>query len=531
MLKRAACLATIFFGSIAWPCMPAPFEAFTAKGNTTRRLTVEVGERSSELKQAGETVWKLPVTAFSVLFADDDTWVAFSPGLGETKIRIAGTAVKAQVSEVDVVSRLTQDERTFLTFSSCGTQWFAGWKSSPKGLRVFVTQKGQARPTQAEAAGIEFLIAPDGTVTRVTAALEVDLLKLAEAWTGPASPARAEIAASISQLSATQTGRAQAAKLGPYLKRVFATADSAADELEGAARLVGLLPGAEAKNLIAVVLGRPGFEAPLLWGLPQGELRDSLAARVFADSSRSARARSTAVRVGTSDGANGYGPMLKAALNDPDPDVRGTAADNVQRAKCTCPMLNDVLVVLAKEISKPTTAPADKFAHGRLVGNYQGAVSRCMRDATDATRHAMVAAAIEGGLRFEPAEYVTPLIYTELLPWAELAAPASVETLLALAEESCGAQKYEGGKAPLSRVVQWRVLRAIKANDLKEARAQLELLRRKDSNGRVPALQPEDLGVDWKVADREERTSEFIARIQPRIDPKKPAASSRSSQP
>lgn|GEM_PF-3253041 len=349
--------------------------------------------------------------------------------------------------------------------------------------------------------------------------LEVDVIKLADQWKGPASPARADLAAGIARLSSTETGRAQAAKLSPFIRRVFATADATPPELDTAARLVGAVPPAEAGELVEVILARPGWEAPLLWDLPDGEPRRSLAERVFKDPTRSGRARATAVRVGTGDGSSGYGPMLKAALTDPDPEVRDTAGDSVARAKCTEPLLNDVLAVLATELARPTMVPGNKWAHTRLVDHYQNAISRCLGDASDATRHATVAAAIQRGLRLEPTEYSTPLIYLELVAWAEHAAPQSVVELLALAEKACGVQKHDTGKVLIHRVVQWRLLRALKASDLKQARVQLALLKPKNGYDRIPMLEPTDLGTSWKVSGREERMSDFVARMQQRIDP------------
>ncbi len=292
------------------------------------------------------------------------------------------------------------------------------------------------------------------------------MIKLADQWKGPASPARADLAAGIARLSSTETGRAQAAKLSPFIRRVFATADATPPELDTAARLVGAVPPAEAGELVEVILARPGWEAPLLWDLPDGEPRRSLAERVFKDPTRSGRARATAA----------------AAMG-----------------RCSRPRSRI-------RILRCATPPAT-------------AISRCLGDASDATRHATVAAAIQRGLRLEPTEYSTPLIYLELVAWAEHAAPQSVVELLALAEKACGVQKHDTGKVLIHRVVQWRLLRALKASDLKQARVQLALLKPKNGYDRIPMLEPTDLGTSWKVSGREERMSDFVARMQQRIDP------------
>lgn len=513
---RFGALAVVLTAAGASPCVPAELVPFTAKGSTARGLTLSVAERSSVLKEGDQVVWTLPVSAFAVVFAPDDSWVAFSPGMRSETLQWVPTRAGAKPVSINLVGQLSRDERTFLTFSSCGLQWFSGWKATPQGLEVYVGQNGQARPTERAAPGITFLVGPDGTVARQTPELKVDVVALAETWKGPASDAREGIVGAVHRLSSTETGGAQAARLGPFLKRLFGAADARPSELDLGGRLVGLLSPAEQKEVGALALTRPGAETGLLWGLKDEAVKATFAAQVFRDSARSGRARATAVRVATGDGSAPYGALLKAALTDPDPEVRDTAGDNLARGKCDPAALTDVLAVLRTELDRPTVVPQNQFAHVRLVEHYQRTIDLCLRDGKDPAHAATVSKAVDGGLRFDPEQYSTPELYLALIAWAEQGNPASVPALLDLAEASSGAQKYGHGEQVLPRVIQWRVLRALKARDKKTAAAQLARLDPKSRN-RVPSITVADVGAAGKFAGREETVSEFVKRMKPLV--------------
>jgi hypothetical protein len=209
---RALVIAVALIASTAWPCTPEEPRPYARKGHTG--LELHVNQRSTKLVDAsGVQRWSLPVYGSEAVFAPDDSWVAFSPGLGAL-ISIVRTAKGAQAVTVSVLNQLLPDERSLLTRSSCGDMWFEGFEATDRGLVVHVSQNGQARPTEPNGGALTFLVTPDGVVSREGPSRTIDLLSMAELWKGPATPERANVLYSMSRLLGTPTGREQAASLG-----------------------------------------------------------------------------------------------------------------------------------------------------------------------------------------------------------------------------------------------------------------------------------------------------------------------------
>jgi hypothetical protein len=510
---RALALALALIAHTAWPCSPAQLEPYTAKGHTGLRL--RVSEDGSTLVDAkGNTRWSAPVSGFSVEFAADDSWVAFPPGLREDAVTIVRTRAGAKPRRVSVVGALSEDELSQLTNSSCGLLWFAGFEATPKGLVVHVSQRGQARPTQEGPAGLRFLITPDGVLSRLDPQRPVDLLAMAEGWKGPASPQRAELLSRMSGLLETPSGKRQSPGLGPLVKRVLTAADATDDELYVAGELVGHLPDTERQEATALALEKSGAVPSMLRGLPEGKERTTLAERVFSDVKQSARARAVALGVALPDESAGFGPLLAAALLDSQALVREVAAGHVGRSPgCSSAQATAVLAAYAREMKSPTPPSGEERPHERLVELLGSAVRNCLTQPPG--RHAEVATALAAGLRLEDAASASPDTYLMMAAWAKANAPQSAVTWLDAAEASAKAQKYGQDKVYRNRVLQWRVLEAMKARDWVTARKRLSAFEvPADGEVALPDLSINDVGTRWVFQGPQTKVSSFVQGIE-----------------
>lgn len=139
-------------------CKPVEPTPFTAKGNTRRALQLSVEEYKVQLTDNKGEVWSDATTAFKVLFAADDSWVALKGPYPTGDILIAPTTRDAAMITVSPLQHLTDKEKERVPQTSCGEAWFADWASSKKGLKLTVEQ--------GSAPKIFLYVSPLGLVSR-----------------------------------------------------------------------------------------------------------------------------------------------------------------------------------------------------------------------------------------------------------------------------------------------------------------------------------------------------------------------------
>lgn len=121
-------------------CKPVEPTPFTAKGNTRRALQLDVGEYKVQLTDNKGEVWSDKTTAFKVLFAADDSWVAMKGPYPSGEVQIAPTTRDAAIISVNPLAHLTDKEKALVPETSCGEAWFSDWASSKKGLKLTIEQ-------------------------------------------------------------------------------------------------------------------------------------------------------------------------------------------------------------------------------------------------------------------------------------------------------------------------------------------------------------------------------------------------------
>ncbi|GEM_PF-3247307 len=121
-------------------CKPIDPTPFQAKGNTRRQLLLEVGEYKAQLTDNKGEVWTNDSTAFKVLFAADDSWVAMKGPYPSGSVMIAPTIRDSAVIGVDPMAALTEKEKALVPQTDCGEAWFADWASSKRGLKLTIEQ-------------------------------------------------------------------------------------------------------------------------------------------------------------------------------------------------------------------------------------------------------------------------------------------------------------------------------------------------------------------------------------------------------
>lgn len=463
----ALALLALLLPRIAWPCSPAPHEPHVVKGTGPRKLLLDVGQRESVLREGEKELWRQPIVTHRQFFGSGEAFVVFVPDLDDQELVLVPTRAGAAPIRANVVQALSEDERSQLTHSSCGLLWNGGMEPTPEGIKVFVSQSGQRRPTQARIEPLTFLVKPSGEVTRLSKQVPIDFRKLAEQWKGPPSAARAGVLEEILRLSETPTGQAQGGTLGPLIDRVLAAPDATEPELGMAGSMIGLLPLEEAelratgaiKNKVAV----PG----VLWGLsrPQPALAAKLAEVVFDDPKQSPRARQIAVQIAGQHGTAGLVPIVRRALADKDPMVQEAAADNLNRTKCS----EETAAVATQSLAAATPRAASD-----LLSHLQG----CMRDDQTGERAKQLGAAVKGGLKLPSGPELTslPEVYFLLAISADgQGDAASADGLARKAKEALAKQKHPYGGTEVA-LGAWEVLRAIRANNKTRALKAIEAL-------------------------------------------------------
>lgn len=121
-------------------CKPTDFKAFTAKGNTRRALQMSVEEFKVQLTDNKGEVWADHLSAYKVLFAADDSWVAMKGPDPVGDVMIAPTSRDAAVITVTPIDHLSEKEKALVPHTDCGEAWFADWSSSRKGLKLTIDQ-------------------------------------------------------------------------------------------------------------------------------------------------------------------------------------------------------------------------------------------------------------------------------------------------------------------------------------------------------------------------------------------------------
>lgn len=139
-------------------CKPIDLTPFTVKGNTERGLSLSITLDGSRLLDAsGELVWATSRFGFKVLFAADDSWVAFKGPYPVGGLVIVRTQKGALPVAVEPMSALSAAEQSRVPITSCGPSWFAGWKSTARGLALTVEQGGPQ---------LTLYVSPSGALTR-----------------------------------------------------------------------------------------------------------------------------------------------------------------------------------------------------------------------------------------------------------------------------------------------------------------------------------------------------------------------------
>ena len=139
-------------------CKPVEPITFVAKGNTRRALQLSVEEYKVQLTDNKGEVWSDRITAFKVLFAADDSWVAMKGPHPVGEILIAPSTRDAAVISVTPLQHLTEKEKALVPQSDCGEAWFADWASSKKGLKLTIDQGSAPKVT--------LYVSPLGLVSR-----------------------------------------------------------------------------------------------------------------------------------------------------------------------------------------------------------------------------------------------------------------------------------------------------------------------------------------------------------------------------
>ena len=221
-----------------------------------------------------------------------------------------------------------------------------------------------------------------------------------------------------------------------------------------------------------------------------------IAALLSADPDAAVRARIEAAKTQTHGGKDPYGAVLKAALSDRSPEVRLAAAELALLTKCGEPLLTDVLAALKKETGQ-----------ARVVEAYEAVALGCLRgDDAPWALYPQAMAAIDAGLRFETAGP-----YLTLLAWAEGAAPAKVEALLKIADQTAVT------RVAAVRFIHWRVLRALRTGDAGLVRATLAQFRPEDMLLRLPRLDAAELGQLRLPPGPGQSVAEFVAQTNQRL--------------
>ncbi len=359
----------------ALACSPAEFKPYRVSPAHDSHLALSVRNVASVLTRDWEVIWALPLSSSRVMFTSNAESVVFASSA--SALTIVQTHRDAKPVTVSPVEALTDDERFFIPWSTCGSMWFEAWAPAADGIDVSISQNAQGRPTEAREPPVVVHIAADGTVTRRTPKLQVDLLSLTTFWSGSASPERERVIESIVRQASTPSGATQTRRLGSFIRRVFDTADSTGRELELAATLVGALAEGNQRDAAEAVLKRPGSESGLLAGLRGSSFAQEVAARVFPNTRLSSQARASALWALSDMGQAPYSTALAAGLRDDDEGIREMAADVVARTTCSASMLTDVQAALQKESAARTSRPDPKFTHQRMATQYEMALRNC----------------------------------------------------------------------------------------------------------------------------------------------------------